>query len=180
MRISFTISSLPVAQPRHKVAVIKDGEGKAAGVRHFIDGTHPVHQFKYVVRVEAEKAMREAGASPPQDCPIGLVLKFRVPRPTWVDATIGRGKMKLPKWGLGEVFCWKVPDLDNLEKAVKDACKGVLWYDDRQVAMVQKMKVHHAIGESAGLDVEVFTLEPTATNGEESKEAIELWEEDLR
>lgn len=184
MRITFGVGLLPVAQPRHRVAVQVDAEGKPAGVRHYLPGDHPVHQFKFAVRKEAAAAMEAAGLRPPADVPMGLVLRFRVPRPSWVDAMVGRGKKKLPKWGSGEVWCWKVPDLDNLEKAVKDACKGILWNDDRQVAYVEKMKVHHAEGESASLEVEAYTLEPTAVVGIGADMPVtpwwESWEEDQR
>jgi len=34
------------------------------------------------------------------------------------------------------------PDLDNLEKAIKDSLKGIVWHDDSQIYAVDKMKMY--------------------------------------
>lgn len=36
----------------------------------------------------------------------------------------------------------KKPDLDNLIKAVCDACNGILWLDDRQIAEISARKIY--------------------------------------
>jgi Holliday junction resolvase RusA-like endonuclease len=36
----------------------------------------------------------------------------------------------------------KKPDLDNLEKAIKDACNKIIWHDDSQVCAVHKYKYY--------------------------------------
>lgn len=41
------------------------------------------------------------------------------------------------------------PDVDNVAKAVLDACNGILWDDDRQVVCLTVKKFYGRVGESA-------------------------------
>jgi Holliday junction resolvase RusA-like endonuclease len=40
----------------------------------------------------------------------------------------------------GEVFPTKKPDMDNVVKAIFDACNGVVYLDDKQVVKLSMMK----------------------------------------
>mgnify|MGYP005860227411 CR=1 FL=1 len=43
-------------------------------------------------------------------------------------------------------------DLDNLSKAVLDACNGIVWIDDRQVT---ELHLRKTVGEDAGVTINV-------------------------
>jgi len=60
--------------------------------------------------------------------PIKLWLSFYLPRPKGHYNSKGIVK---PQYARSAHI--KKPDLDNMVKAVKDALKGILWYDDSQV-----------------------------------------------
>lgn len=170
MKIVFRVDSMPVAQPRHKVAVLQDREGNVirdkksgrAVVTHHIPTAHPIHQFKYAVRTSALETMEKLGLQPIEDQPVILEARFSIPRPAWADAMVGRGKAKIPKYGPGEIRCWKKPDLDNLEKAVKDALKGVAWHDDAQVVAYgpRHGKFYHASGDVPHVDIAIWPIDP--------------------
>jgi Holliday junction resolvase RusA-like endonuclease len=72
----------------------------------------------------------------PQGTPIKLTLGFTLPRP----------KYHYGAKGLKDRFEFarhvSKPDLDNLEKAVKDAMTGIVWHDDSQVYFTVKEKVY--------------------------------------
>jgi Holliday junction resolvase RusA-like endonuclease len=53
----------------------------------------------------------------------------------------------------------KRPDADNVTKAVKDAAKGVLWFDDAQVSRTTCEKIVAAQGEAPYVEVQVRALE---------------------
>lgn len=48
------------------------------------------------------------------------------------------------------------PDLDNMEKALKDALKGIVWHDDSQVFSVVKSKIY---GEKPKVEITVTSEE---------------------
>jgi Holliday junction resolvase RusA-like endonuclease len=107
----------PIAQPR-------------AGRRHFIVSGRPTS-----VAFDHERAkdwkrtvlVQVLAKNPPRfEGPVAIVLDFYLPRP-----------LSLPK----RVFHhMKKPDLDNLVKAIKDAVRGTLYHDDRQIVMLTASK----------------------------------------
>lgn len=70
--------------------------------------------------------------------PVDLILTVRMPRPQ--SHYNSKGAIKQQFWG-GIPHVVK-PDLDNLEKVIKDACTGILWADDSQVWHVDKRKIY--------------------------------------
>jgi Holliday junction resolvase RusA-like endonuclease len=52
----------------------------------------------------------------------------------------------------------KKPDRDNVEKAIKDAAKGVLWLDDSQVCDGTTRKFIAAQGDSPRIVVRIYAL----------------------
>lgn len=96
-----------------------------------------------VARTMAIDAMR---GREPLSCPVRLMLDVThaVPEswPGW--------KRELALAGAIEPTV--KPDLDNVEKAVKDACNGVVWVDDCQVTVGMKAKRY---GAHAGVKVRI-------------------------
>lgn len=114
------------------------------GPRHFTQ--EATREWEATVGLYARKAM--AGLAPIQG-PVELQLTFDLPIPlTW------------PQWkraaaARGEIAATSKPDLDNLEKAVKDAMNGIAWGDDCQVVKTTKIK-RYAM--TPGVDVELSGL----------------------
>lgn len=69
--------------------------------------------------------------------PVTLWVSFFMPRPQYHYKKDGSLK---DKYRYEQHM--NTPDLDNLIKALKDAAKGVLWHDDRQVVKVIAMKAY--------------------------------------
>jgi Holliday junction resolvase RusA-like endonuclease len=82
--------------------------------------------------------------------PVRLVLHFSLPRPQ---------RLQTKKW-LG-VSLWHTtrPDLDKLERAVKDALTGVCYDDDGQVAQMVSEKCYVDANEAPCVHVTVEELE---------------------
>ena len=111
------------------------GKGRA---RAFIRGGHVAHytpektrSYEGVITTLAMEAMRGRA---PSDRPMEVILKLFYPVPaSW------------PQWKRtaalqGKIMPTVKPDVDNVEKAVKDACNGIAWRDDCQVCDVWKTK----------------------------------------
>lgn len=71
-------------------------------------------------------AQEHAGANPPIEGPVSVVLEFWLPRPK-----------SLPKRVVAHT---KKPDLDKLVRAVLDGLTGIVFYDDAQVVSVRASK----------------------------------------
>lgn len=70
----------------------------------------------------------------PLDCPVSMLVSFCMPIP----ATTSRKKRE--EMLLGEIKHVKRPDIDNLQKFLKDCCNGLVWRDDSQVFHVEAEK----------------------------------------
>jgi Holliday junction resolvase RusA-like endonuclease len=139
--------------------VVRNEHGHVV-MQHYIPSGHPVVQWRYVIAVEATKAM--AGRPPiPRGVPVVLEIRFLLPRPAWANRTVGRGKSKRPKWGTGELYAPGKPDLDNLEKAVKDALTGIVWANDSQVCAYgpRHGKYYHAVGDKPRAEIQVWAVD---------------------
>lgn len=70
--------------------------------------------------------------------PIELELTLSMPMPkTW---------SKKKRNTMCGQFHTQTPDLDNLVKAICDACNGVLWKDDSQIAIISAQKIWNQVG----------------------------------
>lgn len=134
----------PRAMPRPTVARTRDGRSVAfykppKGMKE-----HPALPWKRWIRGR----WRETGY-PKAKGPLRLELVFR---------------MRQPKRPEKRAYAWhdKKPDLDNLEKAVKDALNGVAWYDDSQIAHVDAKKVWASGPGDEGVTI---TIEPLHKDG---------------
>ncbi|MBE0568913.1 MAG: RusA family crossover junction endodeoxyribonuclease [Deltaproteobacteria bacterium] len=125
-RLIFTIYGDPVPQQR-------------AGRRHFIAGGKPMSQafdpeksrtWKQDVKDQVLRQLEQQGlrGQPLHDGPVEMFLWFYLRRPESIPKKVKR--------------CFKKPDLDNLEKAVKDALKGIVYTDDGRVDDVRKGKLY--------------------------------------
>ena len=77
----------------------------------------------------------------PAKVPIKMSLVFHMMRPQ--SHFNAKGEIKDKALGFMPVT---KPDLDNCEKAIKDALNSVVWHDDCQVVEVQKKKVYGSVG----------------------------------
>lgn len=141
--IRIEVPAVPVAQPRqrHRIA----GAGEQQFVQNYTETRHPVTAFKASIRMAA----RSTYAGPPLDGPVAMTILFVMPRP---------GRMVWKKRPMPRAHHTAKPDLDNLEKAVKDALTKLLYRDDAQVCRVEKSKVYAAGGETPGVVVTVESI----------------------
>lgn len=126
-KITFTIPAVPVAQPRQRTRVVqKGGKTFPQNYQPQTVGTgadrrpHPVVEFKHAVR----KAASEAHAGSPLTGPLRVDLVMVFPRPAgmfWKTKPMPR------------VPHVKTPDRDNVDKAILDAMKSIIFVDDAQV-----------------------------------------------
>lgn len=147
MLIEFTVRCLPVAQPRQRTRIRFAGD-KAFG-QNYTPAKAPVNAFKASI----VQAATEAYSGAPLEGPICLTIRFVMPRP---KAMIWKKRAMPRAWHITK------PDLDNLEKALKDALKGVTWRDDAQVCRVSKEKVYASGDECPGVEVAIEDIQPPA------------------
>jgi len=144
--IEFTVTSVPVAQPRqrHRVAMVN---GKAMAM-NYTPTKSPVTDFKMLVRFVAGNYY----TGPPLEGPLHVYLAFVMPRPK------SRTKKRGPnprEWHITK------PDAENLAKSVLDALTGTLWRDDRQVCDLMLQKFVASADEQPHVDVRVSPIPST-------------------
>ena len=127
-----------------------DGEPVAKGRPRFIRATGrtytPTKTRKFEKRVRDCAAL--AGATT-MDGPLSVTIAFYFP---WPKGMWRKTKKR------GEEWMDTGRDVDNLAKAVLDACNGVCWHDDRQVAELTLRKRRAAQGEPGRTVVRVEAL----------------------
>jgi len=95
-------------------------------------------------------AAREATAkAPPMDGALSVSIEITMQIP----ASWGRAKRADALAGL--VMPTGRPDLDNLVKALTDACNGIVWRDDAQIVRLMAEKRY---GEQPGASISVIPL----------------------
>lgn len=121
--IQFIVPAVPVAQPRPRATAF-GGHARVHEVTHTGKGPtrkpHPIAAFKAAVM----HAAQDAYSGPPLDGPLRMDVVFVMPRP------------KVKVWKTKPMPRYRhtgKPDRDNLDKAVMDALKGLVWVDDSQV-----------------------------------------------
>lgn len=134
MRIE--VACIPIAQPRHKVAM----RGRFATA--YVDGKHPVHDYKVGLR----KAWQAATNQAPTDVPLSVSIVGVFPRP---KRLIWK-KRPMPR----EPHTSK-PDCDNFAKSTLDALNGLAWRDDSQIHSLSVRKLIAAGDEQPRVIVEV-------------------------
>ena len=147
--VHFHIPGEPIAKGRARtVPLMRHGKPVlGAGGRPVILHHTPDRTVRYenLVRLAAEHAMR---GRPPAEGALRLTVRavFTIPS-SWSQ------RKRLAAVGAPVI---KRPDLDNVVKAIKDGCNGVVWHDDCQVAdLGGSRKVY---GLAPGVDVAVELL----------------------
>lgn len=111
----------PATKERHRTqAFLQEGaDGKpVAKARSYTPGT--TRRFEAAVKSMLYAALGPGHA--PMRGPVALSLHFGIPR-SWAQQRVT-----------------DKPDLDNIEKALKDACNRIVYDDDSQVTWVHKRK----------------------------------------
>lgn len=123
----------PIPQPRQR----------HAGNRSYIPEKHPIHNFKSAIRAAAERTMR--GRPPlPVGAPLTVFYRFVFARPKSERRSIVRTP-----------HLKETADSDNLQKAVQDACTGILWPRDGAVWKWGGEKWIAATGETPSVEITV-------------------------
>lgn len=151
--LSFVVAATPVGQPRQRHGAVLTATGTAKAV-NYVDGKHPIHEFKYLIRETARLAM-EAAHVHELAGPLHAGISFVFERPKRLC------RKKDPVGRIPGDHITK--DIDNLQKAVFDALNGIAYHDDRQITSVYCTKDYAAIDESA----HVLVLIQELTDGEE-------------
>lgn len=137
--IHFIVPGQPVAQPRHR-------HGTRNGYPvSYLPADHPVHAYKQGIAIAA----REVYKDEPLTGALKLALIFVIKRPKELFAK------KYPRERIRHTV---KPDLDNLQKSVKDALKMITWADDSQVCVVEGYKFYSATDEEPSTSVVVTTV----------------------
>jgi crossover junction endodeoxyribonuclease RusA len=121
--LTFFADGEPVGQPRPRACI----RGKRAGV--YDPGT--ADAWKRIISIRAKQAWDKVQFTGP----IKLLLVIWMPRPKKHFNKGGAVVPSAPTWHTAR------PDLDNIEKAIKDAITDAgVWRDDSQVCAVVKTK----------------------------------------
>lgn len=139
--IKLRIDGEPIPQPRPRAVKV----GGFAKVVSALKGDKVI-AFKEQVKICAELAY----SGEPLEGPVQIVVTFVMPRP---KALVWKTK-PMPR-----LWCDKLPDFDNLVKALIDPLKGICWKDDGQVAVARIIKVVAAGGEPTHTIIEISELE---------------------
>lgn len=155
--LAIFVPCVPVAQPRARAGVI-NGHARVFNPSSVKTATgtkpHPVVEFKHALRlmVMASPSCRKL------EGPVRSDEFFIMPRPKTKPPWLSREKWKSG----GRYHHIGKPDRDNLEKAVLDALKGILWSDDSLVCLGRIEKWVAAVGEQPGVRIEVTDLKEAA------------------
>lgn len=145
--IRFTVTAVPIAQPRQSHRIIRSKKTGAQFVQNFTSSKHPSQDFKASVRMEAAKHLTE-----PLEGPVELLLCFVMPRPKnmiWKTRAMPRVPHVV------------TPDSDNLQKSVMDALKQLAWRDDSQVCSGRQIKVYAAGHELPKVEIVIRRWSPS-------------------
>jgi Holliday junction resolvase RusA-like endonuclease len=136
--ITFTIPSIPIAQPRQRHRVVTTG-GKSFAT-NYTPSKHPVQDFRAVCKLCASNAY----SGPLLQSPLCVSLVFMLPRPS-----------STPKKHVDKFPHVKKPDIENLCKSVMDALTMVVWHDDRQIFSLNAEKWVCGVNDKPGVIVMV-------------------------
>lgn len=131
MRLSLTIPAEPIAQGRPRFS------NKGGFVRAF--DPKKSKDWKAFVAAFAEQAMRDQGYEKPTDVALRVRARFAfsLPKSKWRKREPVEAQWRNQK-----------PDLDNLFKAITDACEGIVYHNDSQIVKVVIEKIMVAQGDA--------------------------------
>lgn len=140
--ISFSVASVPVAQPRQRHRIIA-GNGRQF-VSNYTPTKAPVNAFKAACQLAATTAYQ----GQPLEGPIKVTIVFVMPRP---KALIWKTR-DMPR-----VPSDKKPDIDNLYKSVVDCLNQVIWGDDSQIVEAILRKVVASGSEQPHVEISIWS-----------------------
>lgn len=142
--ISFTVNSIPVAQPRQRHRIITTRAGQSF-VGNYTPAKDPVNAFKAHCRLAASMAYKGA----PLDEPLRLSIVAVFPRP---KAKIWKSR-PMPREYKGSK-----PDFDNIGKSICDALNELVWRDDSLVVEAKVTKCIAAGDEQPKVEIKIERL----------------------
>ncbi|MGU3457282.1 RusA family crossover junction endodeoxyribonuclease [Brevundimonas sp. M1A4_2e] len=133
--LAFTIPGDPRGKGRPRATTI------GGHARMFTDSK--TASYENLVKLAASRAL---GGRAPLDCPLTVVVTVRM------TPAASSSRKKRASMLAGEMAPTKLPDLDNVVKAVLDGCNKVAFRDD---ALVVSLIARKRYAEVPGVDVEI-------------------------
>ena len=139
-RLAFTVPGIARGKGRPRIGKI----GNHA--RMFTD--KKTANYESLVSLAAEAAL---AGRPPFDCPICMHVRVRV------EPAASASRPQRARMLSGEIPPAKLPDLDNIIKALLDGLNGVGFRDDALVVSLSALKVYMP---TPGVDVVIWKYQP--------------------
>jgi len=146
--LAFTIPGDPRGKGRPRATVFKGKDGVPVRARMYSDSK--TVSYENLVKMAASSAL--AGRAP-FDEPISMTVSVRMVPPVSDSGRKREAKLS------GQIHPTKLPDLDNVVKAVLDGCNKVAFRDD---ALVVRLVASKAYAATPGVDVEILPINFTA------------------
>jgi len=126
--IQIVIQEIPIAKKRPRFFIRKNpGKGKFLGAIN----SQVTEEGRAMLQIQ-----NQTNGLPMICGPVRMKLAFIMPIPK------SEPKKNMFAMLKGIIKHTKKPDLDNLEKFIKDCMNGIVWKDDCQVVEVHKVKVY--------------------------------------
>lgn len=135
MQITLPLTPVPWGRPRFRIV-------SPSGAKPFLQGYTVKEVADFKVSIQKIVLMAHADRT---DGPVSVVMCFNLERPK----SVTEKKRLLP---------WTKPDVDNLAKAVLDACNGILWEDDSRICDLMLRKRYAPAGEWPSITVQVEAM----------------------
>lgn len=139
--IEFKVEGKPVPQPRPRVVRMKNGQTRAYNSEKSV-------VYKRIIKAAALSEMNKQQLTM-TDRPLAMRLTFVFTPPKSYT------KKKLKAVESGELRYTKKPDLDNLAKAILDACNNTVYKDDSQIIT---LSINKEYGRTDHVAVEIKQL----------------------
>lgn len=146
--LAFTIPGEARGKGRPRATVFKGKGDVPARARMYSDSK--TVSYENLVKMAASQAL---GSRQPFDEPLAMIVTVRM-----VPPASDSGKKRAAKLA-GSILPTKLPDLDNVVKAVLDGCNKVAFRDD---ALVVRLVAEKAYAERPGVDVMINPVQPRA------------------
>ena len=126
--ITFCVPGMPVGKGRPKAS------RTPTGIR--MRTPEKTAHYENLVAMSAHAAMIKASITEPLAGPVELtlVMDYKIPA-SWSKRAQERAQR-------GETHPTTKPDLDNVLKAIGDACNGIVWRDDAQIVVMLGAKAY--------------------------------------
>lgn len=133
--VTFCVPGEPVAQPRVRHS------SRGGFSRAYVPAKHPIHAFRQAVAMAAKAAgVRQASES----VLIFIDAVFERPKSHWNSRGLAASAPPRPR-----------PDVDNIQKGIQDALKGIAYGDDSQIIRGDVTKRYAARGEQGKTEITI-------------------------